>query len=60
MQQHNIADQDRNERKVRQLEATLIVHNETTERVLEACRRIQRSWNTAPAPKAETDEWQSA
>ena len=34
----------RAERRVRQLEATLVAHNETTDRVVAACRAIE--WRT--------------
>lgn len=39
--QHNVqAQQDKAERRVEQVRVTLVNHNSTVDRVLEACRRI--------------------
>ena len=40
------------ERRADELERTLINQNPTTERILAACRRINRQWNSNISPEA--------
>jgi hypothetical protein len=48
----NDIEQGEAERRARTIEVTLINSNETTRRVLEACRRIQWRWHK-PVEDAE-------
>jgi hypothetical protein len=53
--QQDIETKEIAERRAKTIEATLVSHNPTVDRVLEACKRIQWSWTGQKEVRDERD-----